>query len=151
VEAAATARGTATVAVTTAPPAAPAPVPAPAPAPAPAPSATTKAGPAATTNRPPTAVGKNTIVKANTPTAIGLKGTDPEGAKLVYSVVDFPENGRLTGRAPNLSYTPDKGFVGTDAFTFTVNDGVSTSEEAVVAITVTSPKKTVARKTTKKK
>ena len=46
---------------------------------------------------------------------------------------------------------PEKEFVGTDAFTFTVSDRVSTAEEAVVSITVISAKKVVVRKTTKKK
>ncbi len=136
----------------------PAPVPAPTVPPVPAPAPTAGAsGPAATTapassgNRPPTAVGKSAVVKVNTSTALALKGTDPEGATLVYSVVDFPEHGRLTGRAPNLSYVPDKGFVGADAFTFTVSDRASTSEEAVVSITVIPAKKAVVRKATVRK
>lgn len=96
------------------------------------------------------------MVKNNTATAVVLKGTGPDGKPLQYSVVDFPENGRLAGRAPNLSYVPDSGFVGTDAFTFTVSDGVSTSETAVVSVTVISTKTVkaaVPRKvtTTKKK
>ena len=133
----------------TVPAAAPATTAAPVPTAAQAPGAT--GAPASSGNRPPTAVGKSVVVKASTATAIALKGTDPEGAALVYSIVDFPENGRLTGRAPNLTYLPEKGFVGTDAFSFTVSDRVSTSEEAVVSITVISAKKVVVRKTTKKK
>ena len=133
---------------------APAPVnPAPAPVhPAPAPVNPAPAPPAApvTGNQPPTAVGKSAVVKKNTATAVVLKGTDPERAPLVYSVADFPEHGRLTGRAPNLTYKPDSGFVGTDAFTFTVSDGVSTSEPAAVSITVISTK-AVVRKVNKKK
>ena len=101
-------------------------------------------------HRPPTAIGKSVVVKKNTATAVALKGTDPEGAALVYSVVDFPENGRLTGRAPNLAYKPDSGFVGTDAFTFTVSDGVTTSEVAAESVTVISAKAVVRRATKKK-
>ena len=63
-------------------------------------------------------------MKKNTATAVALEGTDPEGAALVHAVVDFPQNGRLAGRASNVTYVPDNGFVGTDAFTFTVGDGV---------------------------
>ena len=127
------------------------PTPATAPASVPPTTAGATGAPAASGNRPPTAVGKGAVVRANTATAIGLKGTDPEGATLVYSVVDFPENGRLTGRAPNLTYVPEKGFVGADAFTFTVSDRVSTSEEAVISITVISAKKAVVRRAVKKK
>ncbi len=131
-------------------PAPPAPVPAPAPTPAPPAPAPAPPAPA------PAAVGASVVVKKNTATAVVLKGTGPDGKPLQYSVVDFPENGRLAGRAPNLSYVPDSGFVGTDAFTFTVSDGVSTSETAVVSVTVISTKTVkaaVPRKvtTTKKK
>jgi Bacterial Ig domain len=129
-----------------APTVAPAPTAAPSPVSTAAPAPVGASAPAPASNRVPTAIGKSAVVKANTPTGIVLKGTDPEGAQLVYSVVDFPGSGRLTGRAPNLSYLPDKGFVGTDAFTFTVSDSVSTSEEAVVSITVISAKKVVAKK-----
>ena len=91
------------------------------------------------------------MVKKNAATAIALKGAGPEGAALVYSVVDFPENGRLTGRAPNLTYKPDAGFVGTDTFTYTVSDGVTTSEAAAVSITVVSTKAVVRKVVTTKK
>jgi hypothetical protein len=131
----------------------PTPTPTPAPAPAPAPTPAPTAGPvpvAVGGNGPPTAIGASVITKKNTAVPIALKGTDPEGAALTYSVVDFPENGRLTGRAPKLTYIPNAGFVGTDAFTFTVSDGASISEAAAVSVTVTSTK-TVARKAPKKK
>lgn len=101
-------------------------------------------------NRLPTASNKNVVVRKNTPTAVTLNGTDPEGARLSYSVVDFPANGRLTGRAPNLTYVPDSGFIGTDAFAFTVSDGVATSEDAVVSVTVISTK-AVGRKPARRK
>ncbi len=122
-------------------PTAPAPV-----NPAPAPPAAPVGG-----NQQPTAVGKSVVVKKNTATSVVLKGTGPEGSKLTYSVLDLPANGRLTGRAPNLTYKPVSGFVGTDAFTFTVSDGVSTSEPAAVSITVTSTKAVVRKVSRKKK
>jgi len=66
-----------------------------------------------------------------------LAGTDPEGDPLTYTVVTPPSNGTLSGTAPDLTYTPDPDYFGDDSFTFTVNDGESTSEPATVSITVT--------------
>ena len=91
-------------------------------------------------NQQPTAVGKSVVVKKNTATAVVLKGSGPERVALLYSVVDFPEHGRLTGRGPNLTYKPDSGLVATDAFTCTVSDGVSISEAAAASVTVISAK-----------
>jgi len=43
----------------------------------------------------------------------------------------------LTGNGANWTYTPDAGFYGDDEIRFEVSDGLFTSAEAVVAITVT--------------
>ena len=48
----------------------------------------------------------------------------------------FPANGDLSGFPPNVTYTPNPSFSGTDTFTFTVSDEVSTSGTATVTITV---------------
>jgi hypothetical protein len=88
-------------------------------------------------------------VGANTATAIVLEATDAAGAQLAFSVVVLPERGRLTGRSPNPIYLPDKGFTGTDAFSFTASDGVLTSEEAVVSLI--SAKQAVAKKAVAKR
>src|SRR5207302_1799503 len=46
-------------------------------------------------------------------------------------------HGSLSGTAPNLTYTPNAGFVGTDSFTFTVTDSYGlASSPATVKITV---------------
>jgi len=50
-----------------------------------------------------------------------------------------PENGTLTGTAPNLSYNPNTNHVGTDSFTFKVNDTASESNIASVNITAGYP------------
>lgn len=56
-----------------------------------------------------------------------LEGTDVDGDALVFAVVADPEHGRLTGRAPDLRYTPDRDYTGRDSFLFTVSDGAATS------------------------
>ncbi|MCS5572022.1 MAG: Ig-like domain-containing protein, partial [Pseudomonadales bacterium] len=46
-------------------------------------------------------------------------------------------NGVLEGTAPDLTYTPNENFDGSDSFTFTANDGTIDSEAATISITVT--------------
>jgi hypothetical protein len=45
-------------------------------------------------------------------------------------------HGRLSGSAPNLTYTPDTDYAGTDRFTFKANDGIADSNTASVGISV---------------
>jgi hypothetical protein len=68
---------------------------------------------------------------------ITLTGSDPQDDPLTFAVATQPTHGDLTGAAPDLLYTPDPNFVGTDSFTFTVTDGVTTSFASTVTITVT--------------
>ncbi|RIQ16676.1 choice-of-anchor L domain-containing protein, partial [Jiangella rhizosphaerae] len=72
----------------------------------------------------------------DTPVEIALTGTDEDGDELGYEVVSEPEHGTLSGEAPDLTYTPAEGYVGEDAFTFTVSDGTAVSEPATVTVSV---------------
>ena len=146
---------TTTRATTTTTPATTAPATTAPAATAPATTATT-AGVSPAANRPPVASPKSVIVRKNTKTAIVLSGKDPEGSPLTYSLEALPEEGKISGTAPNLQYTPDAGFLGVDALTFTVSDGKESSSPATITITVSgaATKTTVAVKktvTTKKK
>jgi hypothetical protein len=87
-------------------------------------------------NHPPLAVDQSLETVEGTPTSITLAATDPDGDDLTYEIVADPEHGALTGAPPDLTYTPDAGYVGTDGFTFTASDGERTSNEATVAILV---------------
>ncbi len=76
-------------------------------------------------------------VAINSSVAITLDGFDPnEEDTLTYSVIEDPENGTLTGTAPNLVYTPDTDYSGSDSFDFIANDGEDDSEEATVWLVV---------------
>lgn len=77
------------------------------------------------------------------PIALTLTGYDPDAdffslliKPLAYSVVTQPANGTLSGTAPNLTYTPKAGFVGTDFFTFKISDLTSDSAPATVSVIV---------------
>lgn len=88
-------------------------------------------------NGVPTADDQSVTTPEDTATAITLTGSDPDGDPLTYTVTSGPSNGTLSGTAPNLTYTPNADFNGTDSFTFTVSDGTDTSAPATVSITVT--------------
>ncbi len=90
------------------------------------------------TNEQPLAENNTVTTEEDTPAMITLSGSDPDGDLLSFSVVTGPSHGNLRGTEPNLIYTPNKNFNGSDSFTFKVGDGSSDSEAATVAITVTS-------------
>jgi len=89
-----------------------------------------------TVNDNPTADDQSVVTDEDTPFAINLMGSDPEGQALSFVVLSQPTNGTLSGDAPNLTYTPDADFNGSDSFTFKVNDGELDSNTATVNITV---------------
>jgi cellulose biosynthesis protein BcsQ len=84
----------------------------------------------------PIADAANVSVPEDTVLHILLTGSDPDGDPLTYSVLRTPIHGKLSGTAPNLTYTPDPNFSWLDSFTFRVNDGTSNSLPATVMISV---------------
>jgi len=89
-----------------------------------------------TDNPPPTADDQSATTNEDAPVGITLTASDPNGDSLTYAIASGPANGSLTGTAPNVTYTPNPDFNGSDSFTFTVNDGTSDSTPATVSITV---------------
>ena len=87
-------------------------------------------------NRAPAAKEQALTTNAGTDLPITLSAYDADNDTLVYSVVDMPKHGTLSGTAPNLVYTPAAGYAGPDVFTFKVNDGLADSNLATVSITV---------------
>ena len=98
--------------------------------------ATDETKPVAAGNRAPTADGQSFSTPEDTPVAVTLTGSDPDGDALSYTVVSAPAHGELSGDAPKLTYTPDENYSGKDAFTFTVSDAQATSAGATVTFTV---------------
>ena len=87
-------------------------------------------------NDNPTADDQSVVTDEDIPVAINLTGSDPEGHALSFVVLGQPTNGSLSGAAPNVTYTPDADFNGSDSFSFKVNDGELDSNTATVSITV---------------
>ena len=89
-------------------------------------------------NQAPVAAAKSVTTTENKAVAILLSASDPNGDALTYSIVSNPTMGKLSGTAPNLTYTPNAGVNGADSFTFRANDGKAYSNTATVSITVTA-------------
>ena len=89
-----------------------------------------------TINDPPIANSDSIKVDEDSFVQITLKGSDPEGNTINYTIVSNPINGKLTGTPPNLVYTPNPDYNGTDSFTFKVNDGSLDSQPAKIDITI---------------
>ena len=89
------------------------------------------------TNSPPTAIEGSIKTQEDTPVSISLKGTDPDGDLLSFKIVAEPVHGTLSGTEPNLIYTPNANFNGTDSLTFKVNDGTTDSNPVTYSIIVT--------------
>lgn len=70
------------------------------------------------------------------PILVTLSGSDVESDPLTFEIVAQPSNGSLTGTPPDLTYTPDPGFVGDESFTFVANDGELDSDAATATIRV---------------
>ena len=87
-------------------------------------------------NGKPIASSQSISTNMNEAVSITLSGLDPENAVITYTISDNPTNGILSGIAPDLTYTPNQDVHGSDSFTFTVNDGVLTSDEGIITITI---------------
>lgn len=87
----------------------------------------------------PLAFGFSTNTPLNTPVAITLRGSDPQGSNLTYAIVSPAAHGNVNGTPPNVTYTPTNNHAGLDNFTFKVNDGAFDSAPATVSIYAVPP------------
>jgi hypothetical protein len=95
--------------------------------------------PATPGNRAPVASGQSFSTVAGTAGNLTLQASDPDNDPLTWTLTALPTQGTLSGTAPNLTYTPNPGYTGTDAFRFSASDGILNSNEATVDVTVTPP------------
>ncbi|HEY5597923.1 MAG TPA: tandem-95 repeat protein [Kiloniellales bacterium] len=90
-------------------------------------------------NAPPTAGDGLAAMEAGTPISGTLTAADPDNAlaDLHFSLAAAPAHGAAVVRADGTyTYTPAPGFVGTDAFTFSVADPSGATASATVTIDV---------------
>lgn len=86
----------------------------------------------------PVANNQSVTTSKNTAIAITLTASDANSDPLTWTIVSNPLHGALSGSGPNRIYTPTTNYVGSDSFTFKVNDGTGDSNVATISITVTS-------------
>ena len=87
-------------------------------------------------NSPPTAHPQNITANTASVKPITLSGTDPDGYPLIYSITAPPQHGTLSGAPPDVLYTSQGGYSGSDGFTFQVMDTEGNVSSAAVNITV---------------
>ncbi len=87
-------------------------------------------------NTPPVSQDQFVTTDEDLPAAITLQATDLENDTLIFSLVNLPTHGNLSGQAPNLTYTPDLNYYGVDAFTFKASDGRAVSNVATVSLLI---------------
>ncbi|WP_228556699.1 kelch repeat-containing protein [Myxococcus sp. AB025B] len=91
----------------------------------------------AVTNTAPTVQGLTALSSNGAPAEVTLTGTDAEGSALTFIIVTPPAHGTLTGTPPDLTYTPNPGYIGPDSFTYRARDCGLDSNEATVTVDVT--------------
>ncbi len=100
-------------------------------------TATGQSAPATVTiiqNRNPVASSQSVGTSEDVPVAITLSANDRDA--LTYRVIEAPTRGTLSGTAPDLTYTPQTNWSGSDSFTFQASDGQLSSNIATVSISV---------------
>ncbi|MGI9291202.1 MAG: Ig-like domain-containing protein, partial [Gammaproteobacteria bacterium] len=93
-------------------------------------------------NRVPEAEDQDLSVYEDSTLDIQLGVTDIDGpGPFTYTVVNYPTNGAISGDDGDatLTYTPNLGYLGTDSFTYTVNDGLVDSAEATISLQIGGP------------
>ncbi len=88
----------------------------------------------------PVAVDQSAATDENLEVSFDLDVTDPNNDVFTgFNLISGPSNGSVNatlGATVNVTYTPNPGFYGTDAFVYSVSDGMYDSNEATVSITV---------------
>lgn len=88
-------------------------------------------------NYAPVGVSNSVSLNEDSSHSIQLTASDADGDSLNFFVLSQPHHGVLSGSAPNLVYTPNADYYGSDSFTFYASDGYLNSKLATVSIVVT--------------
>lgn len=90
-------------------------------------------------NERPVSDSQSVTLQSGEPIAIKLKGSDPDGDSITFSIVDEPKHGTIENfdsTAGTLTYSPADEYHGKDRLTFKVNDGQEDSFLGEVSVTV---------------
>ncbi len=90
-------------------------------------------------NDPPIAIDDLVSTEEGTPYSFDPteNDLDPDGDGVVTSAVTQPENGSVViNNDGTVTYTPDPGFIGTDTFTYTIEDDDGAVDTAVIRVVV---------------
>ena len=71
------------------------------------------------------------------PLAAFTAGYDPDGAPVTVTLMAAAPHGAATASADQVGYLPAQGFLGTDAFTYSVSNGQSSSSPFTTSVAVT--------------
>ena len=96
-------------------------------------------------NISPVASNQNVTVIGDQPASLTLLGSDSNGDALAFKTNSFPIRGLLSNLNTNngsITYTPARGYRGSDSFTYFVNDGFANSSAAAFNLTVVAPSDT---------
>ncbi|MCP3065090.1 HYR domain-containing protein [Myxococcus sp. K38C18041901] len=94
-------------------------------------------------NTAPTVQGLSALSSNGVPAEVTLTGTDAEGSPLTFIIVTPPAHGTLSGTPPNLTYTPNPGYIGPDSFTYRARDCGLDSNVATVTVDVSDDPPTI--------
>ena len=95
-------------------------------------------------NRVPVGVFSNFTTGVNVAYCGQLTAKDDDHDKLTFQVVDKPSHGILeVDESGAFTYVPEQGYEGSDSFSYTASDDVSTSDKKNVSITVEGTNKDV--------
>ena len=88
----------------------------------------------------PDAIDDNSSTEEDTPITIDVlsNDSDPDQDPLQITNVADPLNGTATIQNGKILYVPDAGFVGNEAFAYTISDGNSGEDTATVSVTVSA-------------
>ncbi len=87
-------------------------------------------------NSAPIASSQNITLDEDTSKSFQLQVSDDNNDTLTYHITSVPQHGTLNSQMPNITYTPNANYYGSDSFSYMANDGELDSNEAVVNITI---------------
>jgi len=95
-----------------------------------------------TLNAAPAAANQSHTILGDAPTNLVMTATDANGDELTYATNTLPLHGLLQNfnlTNPFITYVPARGYRGTDRFTYSANDGLSSSTVVSLNLTVVPP------------